>query len=93
MTALAQREAEPERDTSEPPKYTGPVHTVVGRFYQENTINELLCAALAVENLGFVPELRRNANANGIDLYVEDVPSMIGTLRASLDASSRKKKP
>lgn len=68
--------------------------TVLGTFWPgKNTIPEILAAAVAIERLGYVPEVRFSGNNNdpeSLELVTRDVPAMIGKLRASLVVTSAK---
>lgn len=68
--------------------------TVLGTFWPgQNTIEEVLAAARAVERLGYVPEIRFCGNGDdpeSLELVTKDVPAMIGKLRASLTSTNHK---
>jgi hypothetical protein len=66
-----------------------PEDTTLRTFTEPDTLRDVLLAAQITKQLGYVPELRLDDRASSIELYVKDIPAMIGRLRASL-AESRK---
>jgi hypothetical protein len=60
----------------------------------QDSVQQIVDAAKIVTKLGYVPEIRLSAYSDGsgcIELYVRDIPSLISTLRASLEASNGRK--
>ncbi len=70
--------------------------TSIGLFHSGDTLAELLNAATVVERLGYMPELRfagTTDDPSAVELFVRDVPALIGKLRASLDATAKENLP